>query len=444
MFKEFEYLPWSGRRYRINVVGELLERDDKIIGSISNGEKTVEIDWVLGRREYNLALLVLYSFGLVRLPDYLIDEVEPLYRDGNKNNLSPVNLIYKFKNGPLEAEGYPGFFHIPFYVNYAISRNGELINIHTGKMKTWSITSTDGVRNQTGGYHYSRVVNDEGYSKTLFRHRAMCLTFKEYDFNVDSLVVNHIDGNPSNNDLDNLEFVTYSRNNLHAVETGLRGDNKPVLSRNLLTGEIKRFFSKGEAARHYNRPVSGYIHNRLTKSFGKVFPDMLLFKFDDDTPWPDIDLTTEKVWVTEGVPLYGRNVFTGEIVIFESCPHASVLTGVKPATVLSHVKNNLLVPVSGWNFRYVQPGITWPQHNEKLLRIYSKHPIYPSDGAIIFDVLDNTEVFYESVALALSSLGITRSVFHHHAKNGKLLKNRYRIKLYRIREHIKVSLQSDL
>ena len=43
--------------------------------------------------------------------------------------------------------------------------------------------------------------------------------------------INHIDGNPLNNALDNLEWVTHSENVQHAVRTGLfnnKGENHPL------------------------------------------------------------------------------------------------------------------------------------------------------------------------------------------------------------------------
>lgn len=52
-------------------------------------------------------------------------------------------------------------------------------------------------------------------------HRLVAESFIYPNYSKDGLVVNHIDGNKSNNNLHNLEVVTHRENIRHAKETGL-------------------------------------------------------------------------------------------------------------------------------------------------------------------------------------------------------------------------------
>jgi hypothetical protein len=56
-------------------------------------------------------------------------------------------------------------------------------------------------------------------SHYLFVHRLVAQTFVEQEES--KVFVNHKDGNKLNNSADNLEWVTPSENNIHAVKTGL-------------------------------------------------------------------------------------------------------------------------------------------------------------------------------------------------------------------------------
>lgn len=86
----------------------------------------------------------------------------------------------------------------------------------------------------------------------------------------DGLTVNHIDGNPTNNNCSNLEWITRSENVKKGFEDGLyKGVQLPVVL--LRDGVENEFASMAEASRFLGRN-SGYIHNCLRK--GRIISDV--------------------------------------------------------------------------------------------------------------------------------------------------------------------------
>ena len=61
-----------------------------------------------------------------------------------------------------------------------------------------------------------------GKSRMYNIHSLLCLSFIDKEYILKKLTVNHIDGNKLNNCFSNLEIITYSENNKHAIKTKLR------------------------------------------------------------------------------------------------------------------------------------------------------------------------------------------------------------------------------
>lgn len=68
--------------------------------------------------------------------------------------------------------------------------------------------------------YYTVVLQKNGVKSTKTVHRLVADVFIPNHLN--KKTVNHIDGNKSNNNISNLEWSTYSENNQHAIDTGLR------------------------------------------------------------------------------------------------------------------------------------------------------------------------------------------------------------------------------
>ena len=124
------------------------------------------------------------------------------------------------------------------YPNYEVSDLGSVRNKRSGRILKGELVKG-----------YPRVVLcNKNVCRPMSIHRLVLKTFT--DNKRDDLQVNHIDGDKTNNSLDNLEWVTGSENILHAYKTGLKHPPRPnpMKIRMVETGEI--FNSASECARH--------------------------------------------------------------------------------------------------------------------------------------------------------------------------------------------------
>jgi hypothetical protein len=126
------------------------------------------------------------------------------------------------------------------------------IDIENEDTKRYYISSLGRFKNRKGvimcnykphhsGYIYVRV-NIKKYAL----HRLVALTFLENVYS--KPFVNHIDGNKLNNNVNNLEWVTCSENNLHNYKIGLNnGHKRKIIQYDLEMNEIKKFNTIKEA-----------------------------------------------------------------------------------------------------------------------------------------------------------------------------------------------------
>lgn len=102
---------------------------------------------------------------------------------------------------------------IPEWENlYEVSNFGNIRSKRTGKLRA--------IGTNNAGYKTIRLHKGDA-TKKYFVHRLVAMTFIPTDDY--SKQVNHIDCDKTNNRITNLEWVTQSENEMHAIKNGLKG-----------------------------------------------------------------------------------------------------------------------------------------------------------------------------------------------------------------------------
>lgn len=89
------------------------------------------------------------------------------------------------------------------------------------------------------------LVNNEG-KKTVLVHRLVAQAFLKED--IENTIVNHKDGNPRNNKVENLEWCDYKYNSNHAFDNDLMNTNKKTKLTDLETKKEYFFRSRSQAS----------------------------------------------------------------------------------------------------------------------------------------------------------------------------------------------------
>lgn len=102
------------------------------------------------------------------------------------------------------------------------------------------------------GYRVVTLYNDVSGTKQLSVHRLVASAFMPNDDK--TLVVDHVDGNKTNNSLSNLEWVTCRENSIRACRNGryetiFEKTRRPIIATDIRTGEQFYFEGINEASR---------------------------------------------------------------------------------------------------------------------------------------------------------------------------------------------------
>lgn len=102
--------------------------------------------------------------------------------------------------------------------SYYITEDGKVFNQNTQKF-------LKGQENYKNGYFSYNLTFPDGSKHRLYAHRLVAEAYLAQEKTLEKTEVNHIDGNKLNNSVDNLEWVTPSENQRHALKAELRKYN---------------------------------------------------------------------------------------------------------------------------------------------------------------------------------------------------------------------------
>ncbi len=136
---------------------------------------------------------------------------------------------------------------------------------------SYLISESGKIYSTTTSQHLSKTDRKDGYVRTNIQgsshyvHKLVAEAFLEPPDKLVFPVVNHKDGNKSNNHVSNLEWVQVNENILHAHRTGLNSTSRSVIRYNLRGEEIGRYRSIMDASKSAN--VS---HTSISQACKKV------------------------------------------------------------------------------------------------------------------------------------------------------------------------------
>ncbi len=269
----FKNIP-GNHNYVISLSTEIRQKDGNK-SDLKEENGLVQIDLYKKIVSVDKKWLSLISHYEVDLPDHLksINFIE----SNHKTTKSTTGYLMVF-NKPILIDNK--YRIIPNYTRYAISKEGEIIDLNNNNKIIKIYT------NKTE-YPYSSIYNPEknNYVKTTI-HRLVALAWCMNNDFISKPIVNHKDGNKSNYHYRNLEWCSYKENNRHAIDNDLIGNTRQCKVKDHETGEVTLYKTFIEACNQIGLARLTKIENVLNRKVTKLIRNRYEVKeANDETPW---------------------------------------------------------------------------------------------------------------------------------------------------------------
>ena len=167
-----------------------------------------------------------------------------------------------------DIKGYGGLYQISNLGNVKKIKNKKY-NISKKEVEEKEINKYISIGKHKLGYKNVKLTDKNGIRKNLFLHRIIAEAFVENPNNFN--IINHKDGDKSNNNINNLEWTTQKDNVNHAWKNGLCENVRKVCAINgkRKSKKIIQKNKNGEVIKVWNSTMDierelGIIHNNIT------------------------------------------------------------------------------------------------------------------------------------------------------------------------------------
>lgn len=242
---------------------------------------------------------------------------------------------------PIENINFPGFYEIPEYGKYLISKEGKVVKKETGEEVLNSPLKK--------GYRIFNLIDDSGIKRGCGRHRLLATVFKHPGTVIENLVVNHRDGIPGSDDLTNLEWTTHQGNIEHAGMHGLTTKCIPISVRDVFSGVVVEYPSIIACAREFGWTKDRVLW-RVKIGEGRVFPEGKQYRpARVKKPWfIPVDIDQAVLENSRSRVTLIRDAVTGKVKEYPSLSKAAQSIGVSKAALSIWVCQNDMPVLPGF------------------------------------------------------------------------------------------------
>lgn len=346
-------------RYLVGKNGTVLDNESESI-LMTRGEANIDSKVKLlyknrtdRYRTISVARLILLTHSPISGVD-LSGVWSPKFKDPSSDEFSVTNLDYDFGDyiPPKPIDRFE-FHPVPGYVGTQINLAGEVI-----------IDQVEGVVGSQREYAAASARLPSGETVTVGRHRLMALTFLQHPLNCDDLIVNHKNGIPGDDEIENLEWTSYRGNILHAHATGLNTNNIPIEVKDLRTGNVEEMFSIGVFCRTHelNQRETKRLEFRMrTLKVIANYRDYAIRRKDEGTPWDDL-ITLDK-YKGNAKEVVAKNTTTDEVSEFIFFNEAAEFLGLSQYALRGRLRKYGVITVGDYTVSYGTPHIRAGTHS---------------------------------------------------------------------------------